>query len=359
MSRLNVVHVVEALGGGVYSYFINLTHVLCEDPNLEVTVIYSDQRKEINPKQIAKDFHPNARLISLPMQREISLKHDWKALKNIRATLLKIKPDVLHLHSSKAGILGRFASILSPTLKTKLFYTSHGFSFLRKDISALKRSAFYLIEFLSQKLSGGTLIACGDTELTYAKKIGPAILVRNGIKQSPNFKKQLKTNTEIKTIGILGRITFARNPSFFNEIALANPNINFIWIGDGELRKRLTAPNIKITGWFSKQAEGLQELNKLDLYLQTSLWEGLPFALLEASAREIPILATDIIGNKDIVASGKTGFLFEDLEGFNQALALLKPAKAREEMGKAAAKRTALLFNSCVNFKKLISVYQA
>lgn len=359
MNKLNVIHIVEALGGGVYSYFINLTHVLCEDPNLEVTVIYSDQRKEINPKQIAKDFHPNTRLISLPMQREISLKRDWNALKNIRQTLLKIKPNVLHLHSSKAGILGRFAYIFSPSLKVKLFYTPHGFSFLRKDIGALKRLAFYLIEFISQKLSGGTLIACGDTELTYAKKIGPALLVRNGIKYNPELKKRLKANTEIKKIGTLGRITYARNPGLFNKIALANPNINFVWIGDGELRKLLTALNIEITGWFNTQPEGLHELEKLDLYLQTSLWEGLPFALLEASAREIPILATNIIGNKDIITSGKTGFLFENLKEFNETLELLKPATIREQMGSAAAKRTALLFNSNLNFKKLISIYQA
>ena len=359
MNKLKVVHIVEALGGGVYSYFINLTHVLCKDPNLEVTVIYSDQRKEVNLKQIVKDFHPDTRLICLPMQREISLKKDWNAFKGIRQVLLKINPDVLHLHSSKAGSLGRFAYIFSPSVKAKLFYTPHGFSFLRKDIGALKRSAFYLIEFLSQKLSGGTLIACGDTELTHAKKIGPTLLVRNGIKNDPELRKNLKVNTEIKTIGILGRITYARNPDLFNQIALAYPDIKFIWIGDGELRKRLTAPNIKITGWFNKQAEGLHKLEKLDLYLQTSLWEGLPFALLEASARKIPILATNIIGNKDIVASGKTGFLFENLEEFDEALKLLKPLEIREKMGKAAAKRTKLLFNSCINFKKLILIYQA
>ena len=359
MKKLQVVHIVEALGGGVYSYFINLTHVLCEDPNLEVTVIYSDQRKEINPEQIAKDFHPNACLISLPMKREISPKNDWKALKEIRKILYKIKPDVLHLHSSKAGILGRFAYILSPAVKAELFYTPHGFSFLRKDISTLKRTAFYFIEFFSQKLSGGTLIACGDTELTHAKKIGPALLVRNGIRHNSELNSALKVNAEIKTIGILGRITYARNPGFFNKIALANPYIDFVWIGDGELKNLLTAPNIKITGWFNKQAEGLLELEKIDLYLQTSLWEGLPFALLEASAREIPILATNIIGNKDIVASGKTGYLFETLEEFNEALALLKTPAVRQDMGLAAAKRTALLFNSCINFRKLSSIYQA
>ena len=98
---------------------------------------------------------------------------------------------------------------------------------------------------------------------------------------------------------------------------------------------------------------------EVDLYFQKLLWEGLNFALLETSAREIPILATNIIGNKDIVASGKTGYLFETLEEFNEALALLKTPAVRQDMGLAAAKRTALLFNSCINFRKLSSIYQA
>ncbi|HBO28559.1 MAG TPA: glycosyltransferase family 1 protein, partial [Leeuwenhoekiella sp.] len=214
-------------------------------------------------------------------------------------------------------------------------------------------------EFLSQKLTGGTLIACGDTELRYAKKIGPALLVRNGIQQLglTNFEKQHRP--QIKCIGTLGRITYARNPAYFNQLALNHPELEFLWIGDGELRHQLTAPNITVTGWFNHYEQGLQKLEVLDLYLQTSLWEGLPIALLEASAREIPIVATNIIGNKDIVAAGKTGFLFDAEYEFDQILKKSKNQSTRIALGNAAKKRTAILFNSAVNFQKLIRLYQA
>lgn len=357
MNKIKIVHIVEALGGGIYTYFINLTYVLCENPNIDLTVIYSDKRQELNPDKIADDFHPSTVLINVPMSREIDFLADYKSFKLLKHELKKLKPDVLHLHSSKAGILGRMAFLTAFKFNTKLYYTPHGYSFLRKDISSLKRFFFYSIEFLSQKLTGGKIIACGDTEFNYAKKMGPSILVRNGIKFNLKPENSIEKNKQLTTIGILGRITYARNPALFNTIALQNPDLKFIWIGDGELRHLITAPNILVTGWFKNRKQGLEILETLDVYLQTSLWEGLPIALLEAASREIPIIATDIIGNKDIIATGKTGFLFSDISEFSYILKKLKPASVRDRIGKANLKRCRLLFDSTLNFEKLISIY--
>ena len=357
MQKIKIVHLVEALGGGVYTYFINLTHVLASDPRFEVTVIYSDRREQIDPGRVAQDFHPQTKLIVIPMMREISVSGDYRAFKAVRKELLKIRPDILHVHSSKAGILGRFAHLFSRNIRAKLFYTPHGYSFLRKDVSKVKRSAFFAIEFFTQKLCGGTIVACGDTELLHSKTIGKAVLVRNGIDHAAiTAQPQLKTAT-IERIGILGRTTAQRDPQLFNRLALNNPEIEFIWIGDGELRHLLTAPNIRITGWFKENKKGLERLEKLDVYLQTSLWEGLPIAVLEAAAREIPIIATNIIGNKDIIKPGITGYLFEDAEDFQVCLKALQPKAVREKIGQAAAKRNRLLFDSTTNFNKLAALY--
>jgi glycosyltransferase involved in cell wall biosynthesis len=66
-------------------------------------------------------------------------------------------------------------------------------------------------------------------------------------------------------------------------------------------------PNIKITGWFLDREDALTALNTIDIYIQTSLWEGLPIAVLEAMAMQ-PVLATNNIGNKDVVVHNETGF---------------------------------------------------
>ncbi|MAW96012.1 MULTISPECIES: glycosyltransferase [unclassified Leeuwenhoekiella] len=357
MQKIKIVHLVEALGGGVYTYFINLTQVLAADPRFDVTVIYSDKREQIDPDRIAQDFHPQTNLIVIPMMREINPSGDYKAFKMIRKELLHIKPDILHVHSSKAGILGRFAHLLSRGIQAKLFYTPHGYSFLRKDVSTFKRGLFYAIEFFSQKICGGTIVACGDTELYHSKKFGKAVLVRNGINHQEIAPITKTKNSKIEKIGILARTTAQRDPALFNQLALSNPEIEFIWIGDGELRHLLTASNITITGWFKENQKGIAWLEKLDVYLQTSLWEGLPIAVLEAASRKIPVIATNIIGNKDIIKSGKTGYLFEKAEEFQTCLKALQSVEVREKMGEAAAKRNRILFDSTTNFNKLTELY--
>ena len=113
----------------------------------------------------------------------------------------------------------------------------------------------------------------------------------------------------------------------------------------------------QVTGWFKDRFKGLLWLEKLDVYLQTSLWEGLPIAVLEAVSRGIPVIATNIIGNKDVVKSGKTGCLFETAEDFQKCLTALAPKEIREQMGVAGAKRNRLLFDSTTNFKKLSDIY--
>lgn len=359
MKTLRIVHVVEALGGGVYTYFVNLTQVLAGRSDVELTVIFSDKRKEIDPKKISKDFHPETQLILLEMNRELNLKKDLRSCRELRKILMKINPDVVHLHSSKAGVLGRIACSAIFSSKPKLYYTPHGYSFLRKDISSLQRKFFHVIEQFTYSVFGGKTIACGDTEYQYAKKIGRATLIRNGIefRKLQDFEP-VERPGKVKLIATAGRITHARNPELFNSIALQNPEIKFLWIGDGELREQITAENIQVTGWYKNREKALEHLAKADVYLQTSSWEGLPIALLEAMALKKPILATNIIGNKDVVVPGRTGYLFNSQEEIKEFISNLDDPEQRSTFGKNAAERCGLLFDSEKNFDQLLSLYE-
>ncbi|MEH6408865.1 MAG: glycosyltransferase, partial [Leeuwenhoekiella sp.] len=178
MRPLKVVHIVEALGGGIYSYFVNLTHSFGHLENVETTIVFSDKRKEIDPKRIYEDFNKNIKLIKVSMKKELSPRADYNAFIKIKEILKNINPDVIHLHSSKAGVLGRAAYYFSGS-DAQLYYTPHGYSFLRKDISIGKKAFYFCIEKFTQKVFGGKTIACGDTELTYSERIGPVTLVRN------------------------------------------------------------------------------------------------------------------------------------------------------------------------------------
>jgi glycosyltransferase involved in cell wall biosynthesis len=357
---LKVVHVIEALGGGVYTYFKDLSHYFGDDEiakDISTTIIYSGNRKEIDPKKIESEFSKGISLVKINMVREFSPIQDFKSILQLRKELQKLNPDVIHLHSSKAGVLGRIACFLLFKNK-KVFYTPHGYSFLRTDISNLSKKIYWTIEKRFQQLFGGITIACGDTEYEIAHKIGKSYLIRNGINIEEIRQHQIKSQNQILTIGIVARITSARNPKLFNSIALRFPKFNFVWIGDGELNSILTAPNIRITGWFMDRKDALKELNAIDIYIQTSLWEGLPIAVLEAMALKKPVLATNIIGNKDIVVTNETGFLFDDIDELSLYFEQLKEDKIRSIFGDNALKRCYALFDKNKNFKALAELYQ-
>lgn len=357
---LKVVHVVEALGGGVNTYFKDLSSFFGNpiiNASTETTIIYSKNRNEINSLTVENEFSPGVNLINLNMVRGFSPITDFKSIIKLRKELKRIKPDIIHLHSSKAGVLGRVANFLLFDDK-KVFYTPHGYAFIRTDISMLSKKIYWLIEKYFIRFFKGTTIACGDTEYEIAKKIGPSLLVRNGIdiNKVQSFSNEHKNS--IITIGIVGRITYARNPKLFNEIALRFPQYNFVWIGDGELKHLITAPNIKVTGWFFDQTKALQELNKLDIYIQTSLWEGLPIAVLEAMILKKPIVATNVIGNKDIVIHKENGFLFNEIEELDSIFEELQHLEKRTFYAEKASNRCKLLFDKNKNFSELLNIYQ-
>jgi len=357
---LKVVHIIEALGGGVYTYFRDLSTFFGDDEvnkNIETTIIYSGNRKEIDAQKIKSEFSNGVNLIQVNMVREFSPIQDLKSAFQLAKEIKKMNPDVIHLHSSKAGVLGRIAYFFL-FKKKKLFYTPHGYSFLRTDISKTVKNIYWGIEKNFQRFFGGTIVACGDTEFEIAKGIGNAKLVRNGIDIANVQEHFAPHQNEKLTIGIMARITAARNPEMFNQIALKFPDFNFVWIGDGELRPLITAPNIRITGWILDRKTVLKELNNIDIYMQISLWEGLPIAVLEAMALQKPVIATNIIGNKDAVLHNETGFLFTDINELESFFEILKDPQTRDSFGKNALARCRNLFDKNQNFKQLLALYQ-
>lgn len=357
---MRIIHIVESFGGGVYSYFKDLALFFSQQPTIETYIIYSNKRKEITQDQIDQDFPTSIHLIPIEMERELKPLQDLRSTFALRKTIKQLKPDCIHLHSSKAGVIGRWASFM-PTYKRKLFYTPHGYSFLRQDISPVKQKLFYGIEKITQVLFGGTTIACGDTEYKIAQRIGASLLVRNGIDLAHlNQHYTVKDNTSHQLIiGTIGRISYQKNPKLFNEVALLFPQHQFLWIGDGELRDQLTAPNITITGWFTNNTAVFPYLNQLDVYLQTSLWEGLPIAVLEAMAFRKPILATDVIGNNDIVEPNLNGFLFTQASDLIEVIRQLEDPSFRKQLGEQAYVVCERKFDKDKNFNHLLAIYHS
>ncbi|WP_294304075.1 glycosyltransferase [uncultured Chryseobacterium sp.] len=358
--KIKIVQFVEAFGGGVYTYVKDLSNFLAtnlSDICFEVHLVYSPNRTEFDKELFHKEIHPDIFLYELDMQRSVNVYKDKKVISETRKILKRIKPHIIHLHSAKAGVIGRLACWgIIP--QKNVFYSPHGFSFVQQNIAKPKILFFKIIEYAMPSLFGGTIIASGDTEYEMAKKIGKTILIRNGVDFelpqkifSPAFNPRL-------TVGTVGRLTPQKNPKFFNEIAAALPDVNFIWIGDGELIHDITSSNIQVTGWVRTREELLQKINSLDIYMQVSLWEGLPIAILEAMAMRKPLVVSNVMGNKDTVNESYNGFVFNSKKEAVEKILYLSDLKVRNQMGNNSYEKVFKEYNKNTNFFSLLDFYK-
>lgn len=305
-----ILHIVESFGSGVYSFLVDLINETSKE--FEIIVAYGVRNE--TPENFIKDFDSNVKFIKIEdFTRSINFKKDIKALNEIKKVISNERPDIIHLHSSKAGVLGRF---IASGKKYKMLYNPHGFSFLKQDDSRFKKICYRTIEKMMTIINPKCIIVgCSQGEYEEAKKLSKnSICINNGINTKEleeKTKKLQKHETDFKNLKIctIGRIGYQKNPKLFNEIAESLPNNKFTWIGDGKLKNELTSPNIKITGWKNKE-EVLEELNKNDIFILTSLWEGLPIALLEAGYMKKLCIVTDVIGNRDVIKNNENGYIF-------------------------------------------------
>ncbi|MCT8975967.1 glycosyltransferase [Clostridium sp. CX1] len=317
-----IVYVVESFAGGVYSFLADLCNSLVDE--YEIVIIHS--LRPDTPKNFEKDFNPKIRFIYIQMNRGLDIFKDIKALLMLKRILNIENPQLIHLHSSKAGFLGRLASFTNGFNMEKVLYNPHGFSFLQLNESKIKRRLFFLLEKFASRL-GGIIIGCSKGEYSESIKLcDKSINIDNGIDINKVDEivekiKIEKTNENI-TIATVGRICFAKNPNMFNDIAQHFPHLKFLWIGDGELKHLLTSSNITITGWLNKEVL-YRKLISTDIYLMTSLWEGLPISLLEAMYLNKASIVSNVIGNRDVIENYKTGLIANNKVEFIEAINIL------------------------------------
>jgi glycosyltransferase involved in cell wall biosynthesis len=270
--------------------------------------------------------------------------------------LIKEKPQIVHTHSSKAGILGRFAAWFAGV--PVIIHTYHGFGFNERQIWPV-RMIYILIERAAARISGKLVAVSQDNiEKALANKIVKReqfVLIRSGIEvgrfadhkiDKLKKKRELGIGPDDPVVTTIGPFKPQKNLRDFidaaGKIAKKYPNCKFLIIGDGELRPDLElqiqglclTENLKLLGWRRDIAELLAIT---DVFVMTSLWEGLPRAVLEAMSTGIAVVANAVDGVKEIVENGETGYLVEPMhpeETAGRTLELLTDRKKSFEMGK-------------------------
>lgn len=310
-----ILMVSEAFGGGVFAYVSQLCNDMCD--RFDVYLAYSTNRPQ-TPKNYRELLDPKIHLIEIRNFGKISnIVRDVKAVCELRSVAQEVKPDIIHLHSSIAGGIGRIAFRKS---KVPVIYTPHGYAHILMGVG-LKSHVFKFAE----KLLGNCAITltCCKSEDEEAKKFSKkTAYIETGVNLkdlSAALDRIEPIKNEKFTVFSLGRICVQKQPQLFNRIAELVPEARFLWIGDGELRNQLTAPNIEITGWKPRH-EALAIAKGADAFVLCSLGEAIAMSLIENMYIKKLCLVSNTMGNKSVIKDGVNGYVCNKAEEYAERI---------------------------------------
>jgi len=274
------------------------------------------------------------------------------------------KIDIVHTHSSKAGILGRWAA-RSAGIRN-IAHTVHGWSF--HDYQGPVQKVFFIfLERITARFTSKLIVVCQCDKLRGLKEqIGREAqyaIITYGIKHEDfswdkrEAREMLGFSCEDTLVGMISCFKPQKSPQDFIHLADLSRDISaqiqFVLVGDGLLRREIEKlirksgleEKVVLTGW---RRDIPRLLAAFDILILTSLWEGLPIVILEAMAASLAVITTDTGGTREIVRDGENGFLVprRDTSKMCQRLVLLlKDTALRQSMGLAAKNSIASSFH--------------
>jgi len=346
-SKTKVVHIVTRMNtGGVAVLICDLVSGL--DPN-----IY-DVRLITGKCSSGEEDYIWARGISLgeiwidSMSRSLKPLKDIKAFLELLKVLRQLNPDIVHTHTSKAGLLGRIAARIA-TPHAKIVHTFHGHLLQGYFSKGLTRGLVFTERNLARITD--VLISMGNEvkKNLLDVKIGKDdqfVIAFPGVKlYQPNLQNQvvLKFKEEFKAqliFTFVGRLSPIKRCDRILELAraaaIAEQNIHFLVIGDGELRQELETQSaglpVTFVGWQSNIEDWLAVS---DAAILLSDNEAVPLAMIEAGYARLPIIATNVGSMSDVVIDGVNGYLVETKMNdiLEKTLLMAKSPSLRDQLG--------------------------
>lgn len=291
--------------------------------------------------------------------RELRPWKDIAAFVGLFRLFRRQKPDIVHTHSSKAGILGRWAAWLAGV--PIIFHTIHGFAFHDYQ-GRLERALYVGLERLTARITTQFMMV-SRANAVRAEALGIVspggwILCRPGIPLSEfsnDGERLAPTDWGVPgdgtLVGMVACLKPQKAPLDFIEVARhvisRNRSVHFVLAGDGDLRAQVQAridaldlgDHVTLLGWRRDMPETYR---KLDIFLLTSLWEGQPCVFAEAMASGLPIVATGADGAREAIEDAVTGFVCPpgDVPALSEAvLRLAADPDLRRRMGELARAR--------------------
>jgi glycosyltransferase involved in cell wall biosynthesis/GT2 family glycosyltransferase len=268
--------------------------------------------------------------------REIDPRRDLTALVQLARLMRRERFDIVHTHSSKAGILGRVAARLAGV--PQVTHTVHGWGFHEHMPAALRRFYIALEKIMRSWTRPLVSVSNRTTRIGLESGIGTPDsyrLIRSGIPTArfhpdPISREEVRRRLGVEPGGVLlgsvGRLSPQKNPMDFvraaESLAPGRDHLRFVYVGDGPMREEVEEA-VERAGLGGRLALlGIRDdvpdlLRAMDLFTLTSLWEGLPRVVLQALATGVPVVAYDTAGIEEAVREGENGHLVPpgDIEG--------------------------------------------
>lgn len=292
---------------------------------------------------------------------KISPLANLKAIADMRRIMVAEKYDIVHTHSSVAGVVGRLAALTAGV--PVIIHHVHGWG-LHDGMPGWMQMLYLTLERFCAKFTD-RIIAVSEPDVRKGLMHGIGsrdkfTLIYNGIDLEKfrqdvgdqQVRAELGLNPDSKVVGMIGRLDEQKNPLDLIRaaaiVAKGYPKVQFLIVGDGALRpecerliKELNLNDKFFLLGFRDDVARILPI--LTITAMSSLWEGLPLAFLEAMSAGKPIVANDIDGASDVVVNGETGFLVtphQPQEMAERILALLKDESLCNEMGRVAQERS-------------------
>ncbi len=367
---MRLLHLLEAAQGGTRRHVLDLLPRLARR-GFQCGLIYSSRRYPAFVHDAAHLESLGVKTWDVPMARGFDPITDARALKNIAACIREFEPDLLHSHSSKAGLLGRIAAFAQ---RVPAVYTPHCIAF-DTQLPMRQRRAARLVETMLSPLTAHYIAVSHAERRAIARLSNIAkqrvSVVNNGI-DLPALDALLQNNQQQKIndgpiIGCFGRLTPQKNQVvLIRALAVLRQEMpaRLLLVGGGEdeAQLRRLACVLKMEPfieWTGELEEARPLLNRCDIVAQPSRWEGCPYSILEAMAAQRALVVSPLPPLRELLSNEEAIFARATPYHFASACAeLWRDETCRDEIARCARARIERDFRLRDMVEKTTHVYR-
>ncbi|HVT78492.1 MAG TPA: glycosyltransferase family 4 protein [Acidimicrobiales bacterium] len=329
---MKVALVLETAGGGSGRHVVDLASGL-RAGGVDTTIVYWTHRAE--PTFVAAAGATGATLVALDRW--------WQ----LRGALRRLAPDVVHAHSSIAGVVAR-ATVRRPPWT--VVYTPHAPKSLDPNLKGIAGGAVRTVERVLANARTDCVIAVSQDEAAHLAELGVAPgkihVVRNGIeapaRPAGDARAALGLAADAVVVGWVGRMVPQKDPlAFVRWCAEVRTPFMALMVGDGPLlpavRAEVTRLGLDDVIRTPGAMSGAAAMEAMDVFCLSSRYEGMPYVLIEAAHAGLPIVATRTGGANEVVVDGVTGYLVDEADAPNRIADLVGDPGRRARFAAASA----------------------